>query len=319
MTTETLETETTAAAAMRGTVSYADLWKHAVALVIEYRRMGVTRVVAGHAPEGSDPDLFRAYKVILDGQEYRRIAKLDRRIRARLLKLGLPITSYMKGATVIPTELIEHAEDLLDQYLAERKGAVQAFIQAYPALIQRAQARLGPLYDPTNYPSVETLPELFSVSIRYLTFDMPGVLQHCSERARKRALEEGQVQLTEAVEEMQGYLRETMAGLIGHLREKLTPDPVTGEAKVFKAASMNNLLEFLDTFSAKNLVAQDQTLTTLVQQARQLLNGVELPILRKDEAMRNVIRAGLDDLAAQMDTLLVKRPPRQYVWGDEEG
>src|SRR5581483_9150890 len=104
----------------------ADLWKQAVALVVETRRMGIRRIVTGHAPEGTDPDMVRVSKAILSGPEYRAIARYDHRIRVQVARLGLPISSYFKGATVIPVKLLDEVEDRLDAYQAARRDAVDA-------------------------------------------------------------------------------------------------------------------------------------------------------------------------------------------------
>lgn len=290
----------------------ADLWKQAVALVIETRRMGVRRIVTGHTPEGADPEMVRVSKAILSGPEYQAIARCDHRIRVQIGKLGLPISAYFKGAAVIPVALLDEVEDRLDAWQEERRAAVEAFLAAYPALVARAQERLGPLFDPADYPPVEALPGLFGVSVQYLTFDMPGVLSHCSERARRRALQEGQAKLAEAVEEMRGHLRTVFAELVGHLKDRLAPDPATGQAKVLRAAAVDRLLEFLDTFGARNAVAGDAELASLVEQTRSLVSGVDAPALRSDDALRQTIEAGLADIGTQLDRLIETKPARRY-------
>lgn len=296
----------------------ADLWKQAVALVIETRRMGIRRIVTGHAPDGADPEMIRVSKAILAGPEYRAIVQCDHRIRVQVGKLGLPISAYFKGAAVIPVALLDEVEDRLEAYQTARREAVETFIAAYPALVARAQQRLGPLFDPADYPPAEGLPGLFRVSVQYLTFDLPGVLQHCSERARQRAMAEGQAKIQEAIEEMRRHLRETFAGLVGHLRDRLAPDPVTGARKILRAGSVQGLLEFLDTFAARNSVAQDGELAELVEQARGLLAGVEMPELRSDDALRQVLHDGLSALTAQLDQLVETKPSRRYEWDAEE-
>jgi hypothetical protein len=290
----------------------ADLWKKAVALIIETSRMGVKRIVTGYTPEGADPEMVRVSKAILSGSEYRAIARCDHRIRAEIGKLGLPISTYFKGAAIVPVALLEKIEDRLDRWQAERREAVERFVAAYPVLVERARMRLGPLFDPTDYPPVEALPRLFEVSVQYLTFDMPGVLAHCSERARRRAFQEGQAKLAEAVEEMRAHLRSAFAELVGHLKDRLTPDPVTGRAKVLREATVNRLLEFLDTFAARNTVAGDGELAALVEQTRALVSGLDVPLLRSDAALRATLSQELSEITQQLDELIVAAPTRRY-------
>jgi hypothetical protein len=284
--------------------TYADLWKHAVALIIETKRMGITRVVTGHAPDGTDPDMTRTTKYIISDPAYRAIVQLDRRIKVRIDKLGLPVSKYFKGVVLIPLTLIERVEEMLASYEAERRTAVEAFKAAYPSIIERSLARLGSVADPNDYPPAEMLPELFSGSL--------------SKKAQARAFAEGERKLAVAVEEVQEHLRQTMAGLVTQLKNRLTPDPITGEAKVLQARTVTNLLDFLDTFAARNVVAGDQELPTLVTQAKQLLAGAEAPELKKDQSLRQVVLTGLEDIAKQLDGLVKKKPVRKYAaWDDE--
>jgi hypothetical protein len=294
------------------TKQIADLWKQAVALVIETRRMGVRRIVTGHTPEGADPEMVRVSKAILSGPEYRSIARCDHRIRVQIGRLGLPISAYFKGAAVIPVALLDEVEDRLDAWQEERRTVVNAFIAAYPALVARAQERLGPLFDPADYPPVEALPSLFEVSIQYLTFDMPGILAHCSERARRRAFQEGQAKLAEAVEEMRTHLRTAFGELVGHLKDRLAPDPITGQAKVLRAGSVDRLLEFLETFGARNAVANDAELASLVGQTRALLAGADASQLRSDASFREAVRNELSSICEKLDELIETAPRRRY-------
>lgn len=314
MTTMLTEMETTD----RPALATADLWKSAVALVVETHRMGVRRLVTGHAPEGADPALIRVSKAILDGPEYRAIARCDQRIRVQVGRLGLPISAYFKGATVIPVALLDQVEDRLETYQQARQEAVMVFQAAYPTLVVRAQTRLGPLFDPADYPPVEALPGLFKVSVQYLTFDMPGILAHCSERARRRAFEQGQAKLAEAVEEMQQHLRLAFRELIAHLHDRLSPDPVTGARKTLRAASVERVLEFLDTFAARNSVAADQELATLVAQVRDQLSMGSPADLRSDETFREIMRTGLAEVSRQLDQLLVTPAGRRYALPEDE-
>jgi hypothetical protein len=308
--------ETTAPAVPGQT--YADLWKNAVALVIETKRMGITRVVTGHAPAGADPEMTRTIKYLLNDPAYRRIAQMDHRARLRIGKFGLPASKHFKGVVLIPLTLIERVEEIIASYESERRAAVEMFIAAYPAAVTRALAQLGSVADPDDYPPAESLPGLFSLSVQYLTFDLPGVLSGLSKTAHARAVEEGRRRMADAVEDVQLHLRQTMAGLVEQLKNRLTPDPITGSAKVLQARTVTNLLDFLDVFAARNIVAGDQDLPVLVTQAKQLLAGVDVPDLRTDQALRQVVLTGLDDMSKRLDGLVGKKPSRRYVWDDSD-
>jgi hypothetical protein len=70
------------------------------------------------------------------------------------------------------------------------------------------------------------------------------------------------------------------------LVDKLTPKP-DGTKK--KLVGVDRLLEFLDTFSKKD-VADDEQLRALVEEVRGLLNGQDIAQLRKDQGLRELVQ-----------------------------
>ena len=78
---------------------------------------------------------------------------------------------------------------------------------------------------------------------------------------------------------------------------------------------MDRLLEFLDTFSKKD-VADDEQLRTLVEEVRGLLSGQDISKLRKDQGLRELVQERMQSVKVVLDTLVEDAPTRQIVLRD---
>ena len=75
-------------------------------------------------------------------------------------------------------------------------------------------------------------------------------------------------------------LREEFAGIVRHMVERLSGEE-DGKPKKFKNSMMEKMGEFLDSFGDRNLFADDK-LAELVDQARDVVNGLSTDELRQD-------------------------------------
>ncbi|HJT21197.1 MAG TPA: hypothetical protein VJ746_12040, partial [Nitrospira sp.] len=180
---------------------------------------------------------------------------------------------------------------------------------------EEAQLKLADLYNPADYPEVDTVKAGFLFECQYLTFDLPGTLSALSERLLTRETDNVSQKVRQMLEEAQTTLREAMAELVDHLMERLTPN-ANGTAKTFKASTVTNLMDFLNRFDARNL-SQDVDLQKLVNHAKGLLSGMEPNRIRKDESVTTVVREGMRAIKSQLDALLIEKPSRVYVLEDE--
>ena len=77
----------------------------------------------------------------------------------------------------------------------------------------------------------------------------------------------------------------------------------------------DRLLEFLDTFSKKD-VANDEELRVLVEQTRDLLQGQDIATLRKDQNLRDLVRERMESVKVVLDSMVEDAPTRQIVLRD---
>lgn len=272
------------------------------------------------APQNSQPtsptdkSLLHLTKDILDSEELRAIQRLDGLVRDYLSRLGLP-SPLKNGCYLIPIDLIETVEAKLGDLFAQRDTLVQTFLTAYPEKCAQAASRLGPLFDPRDYPSIETLQEGFEVSTQYLTFGVPGTLQSISKSLLEREEEKAKQRIAAIEDEIVQVLRLSLKELVDHMVDRLQPG-ADGKPKVFRNTLMTNMQEFLETFKARNLT-NDQDLEALVDQAKGILAGVDATTLRTNDATRSHVQAQLTQIKHSLDGLVVAKPTRYYAFNEE--
>ena len=99
--------------------------------------------------------------------------------------------------------------------------------------------------------------------------------------------------------------------LVSHLTERLTGQ-TDGKPKVFRDSAVGNLLEFFDRFRQLNIGSSEQ-LDALVDQARQIVQGVEPQNLRNNQSLRQHVASELAQVQSALDELLVDRPRRNIL------
>src|SRR5207249_151317 len=122
-------------------------------------------------------DLIRVSKLLPVSQELQAIKSLDSNVRHYLYNSCLP---FEAGIHLLPLELIETVDEKLRVFEGKRHELVEVFIQAYPALCRQAAERLRALYNPEDYPPVESLRSHFSFNWRYVSFGVPARLREIS-------------------------------------------------------------------------------------------------------------------------------------------
>lgn len=296
------------------------LFEKAVILNISYGLPGVTKKVrknqieqssdldpigpTGQAPVTvkADKELVRVSKQILDCPELRAITKKYAEIKAYVDARALP--SYFRaGLHWWPLQLIEEGEARFNQFDRDLEPLIDNFIGAYPDNKAQALERLDTLADPSDYPTAEEVREKFYVNRQYISFQAPDNLP---EQIRQQEAIKMQDYMQAASEEITTALRESMAGLVNHLLKKLTENTNESLKKRFYDSSFDKVIDFLDTFKARNLT-DDTKLEALVDKAKAVVSGTTVDQLKNSDTLKAQIKAGFEEIQANLDPLMSDR------------
>ncbi|MCW5979606.1 MAG: hypothetical protein KIT09_16125 [Bryobacteraceae bacterium] len=291
-----------------------DVAKKTVCIKVSLSTMGNSRKVSTSQIEAdADKDLLRVSKRLVDSAELKAITRFDGEIRRFLYNICLP---FEIGIHLLPIAALETVEHRLRQFAEDRKRLVNAFITAYPSLCQEAAKRLRGLYNPTDYPPVEDAAREFGFSWQYVSFGVPDQLKAISREVWEQEREKAAQRMAEASAEIQVVLRESMAKLVQHMAGRLKEGP-DGKPLRFKETTVSNLVEFLTNFEFRN-VTDDHELQALVAEGRQLLQGVSADDLRTTGDLRTKVQQGMADIAAQLDTMLMRTGGRKFRFDEED-
>ena len=290
-----------------------DLAQRTVCVKVRLGRLGNTRKVSNSQVEvDTDKSLIRVSKHLIDSKELRTIANFDGEVRRYLYDMCLP---FEAGIHLCPLALLEQMEGKLREFAARRKDLIEVFLMAYPALCQDAAKRLRSLYNPADYPPLEYVAQQFTLLWQYISFGVPDQLREISTKIWHDEREKAAEMMAEAGREIQQVLRTAMGELVKHMRDRLKDGP-EGKPLRFKETTVSNLVDFLGTFDFRN-VTDDAELKALVEKARAMLAGVSADDLRTTAGVRAKVQQGMAHMAAELDTMIVKKPGRKFRFNEE--
>ena len=191
----------------------------------------------------------------------------------------------------------------------ELADAVAALDERYHELQTAARQRLGSLYDATDYP--ESLRGLFSMDWEFPSVEPPDYLMQLNPELYEQECQRVAARFDDAVQLAEQAFVDELSKLVSHLTERLTGQ-ADGKPKVFRDSAIENLTGFFERFRQLNIRSNDQ-LDELVEQAQQVVQGVEPQQLRDNQTLRQHVATQLADVQSVLDDLLVDRPRRNIL------
>lgn len=192
---------------------------------------------------------------------------------------------------------------------ADLDEAINRLDAHYAELKIIAQARLGRLYNAADYPA--SLTGLFDVTWDFPSVEPPSYLRRLSPELYRQESERVAARFDEAVRLAEDAFLAELNQLVAHLTERLSGQE-DGKPKVFRDSAVENLTEFFNRFRRLNIRSNEQ-LDALVEQAQNVVRGVDPQTLRTDQPLRQQMTAQLAGVQSVLDGLLVDRPRRNVL------
>ncbi len=285
----------------------------AVRLSIQW--MGITRCLTAQQKEelGTrqtlDVRMITASRKILDQSHsvMRKISGIRTQIRRTWMDSTLPYVE--NGIRLLPRLDLRRFHEQMSHLKASLQEANRELQDDYNHLREDARRRLGRLYDPADYP--ESVNGLFDLDWFVMEIQPPQYLMRLDPELYRAEQCRVQEKFREAVELAEQAFLAEFVGLVEHLTERLASGE-NGERKVFRDSVVTNLLEFVDRFKHLN-IGSSPDLDRLVEQTRQMIQGVPPQALRDQTGLRQTIATQLSTVTAELDGLMVNRPRRRIV------
>lgn len=266
-----------------------------------------SKIVLNGPNEFVDPKRLQVTKALVDRKEIKELVRHRQRFFNDLTEMSLPsgMLTIGNGQYLIPVARIPEVKQTIDQYIAEREQLLNDFEARYPAIIEAAKERLGPLFNETDYPAFHVIRGGYDTSYKFISNTVPEEIEKVSreiyeqEQARILNLCEGEIGF------IQTTLRERFLDLVSHFQERLTPG-ADGKVKRFHGSNVEHIKDFVKTFAQMNLTG-DVVLDELVQKAGALVEGIDPKKVRTDAEFRADLEKGFGDIKASADKLVVER------------
>jgi hypothetical protein len=222
---------------------------------------------------------------------------------------GVTLPYPEAGIRLIRQTDISNFDARFTELRGELAAAVEHLDANYSELRSTAREQLGRLYNPADYP--ESLQGLFGIHWDFPSVEPPDYLRELNPELYAQEQQRVANRFDEAIRLAEEAFAAELTQLMVHLTERLEGD-TDGKPKVFRNSAVTNLLEFFDRFRTLN-VRSDAELDALVDQARQIVQGVDPQTLRDRRPLRERVSAELAVVQDRLDALLVDRPRRNLI------
>lgn len=253
-----------------------------------------------------DSEYLSSAKSLIHAKYLKALQSNSSRLREQLKMLGFRPSFLADGSIIVPKGALAYSLQLIEKAEAERVLMVGQLAEVWDQAKLEAQVSNPDLYDSTQYPTAEELPEKFRISYTLLAVGMPDVAEYLDADSVAAHQDDYSRQMSEALDEMKLALRAGFHELVSGMCDKLKGMGV--ERKAFRAGFVDKFKTFLTVFDAKNL-ADDKELAELVGRARQVLNGVSPDNIRNSLETKVRIEAELSEVKQTLDAWMepVKR------------
>lgn len=257
----------------------------------------------------ADPDEITVSKDILGSDEFERVTSMDNVIRSyvrsRSLNTRKGLKILAKGVYLIPLDLVEDTDKEVQALIAKRHNLINAFIKAYPQIIEKKKEKLSSLFDESEFPDAAKLRQAFRENVYVFSFDVPSQIGKLNKALFRRESEKMRAMWIQAADDIKAGLREGFFQLIKRAADTLGTNEA-GRKKRFHESTIEQITEFLELFDKKN-ITNDNELHNLVQQARNVIKGQSAHQVFKrvsDDIYRDRLREEFASLAGQMERLV---------------
>jgi hypothetical protein len=258
---------------------------------------------------GAEGSFLSAGKKLLDTKHptFKAVTAVKSRVISYWKGCSLPFPE--PGIRLIRQDRIEAFDTRMCQFRDELAEAVETLEEHYLELRQAARDRLGSLYNSADYP--DSLVGLFSIDYDFPSVEPPDYLLRLNPEIYEQEYRRVQDRFNDAVRLAEEAFIGELAKIVSHLTERLSGTE-DGKPKVFRDSAVNNLVEFFERFRELN-VRSSQHLDQLVEDAQQIVRGVEPQSLRDNQGLRQHVATELSRVQSVLDGLLVDRPRRNIL------
>jgi len=275
-------------------------------LTTEEKRLVMNLPDTVKVPIGGDKPLF-------ESKEYDALTKFIQDRRDEFARMGIPHVKF-QAAHVVDITRIPEIDELAVKTEGELRLLVENLVAVYPLQITPEATKLGPLYNPRDYKSVESLRGLFKFDYDWMAFGVPDELKQFDSRIYAKAKAKAEKVWAEIEANGVLLLRQTVDDLVGGLVESLTPKD-GGEKRKFYATTVTKIQDFIASFKGRN-ICNDAELDAKVSEMEAIVKGLDLKAMSSDQALRQSVKTRMEGVKSSLSSLVVSASSRMMQLED---
>lgn len=294
--------------------NFRDLQKQAAGLGVHFTWMGVKVTLTlqekdqvAKAFDASPRSLVMSKKIIdTKNPFYRKLTQIKTQISSLWRTTTLPWVE--DGIRLIRKQDIARFNEQFNDLKNQLKDAASDFAMKWQEIVEDGKDKLGNLANDNDYK--KNVLDAFDVYLSWPNLEVPEYLKddpvlYEAEQKKREA------QFAKALKTFEEGSMAQLYKLVQHLDDKLKPNH-DGSKKIFKDASVDNLIAFFETFRKLN-VRSNEEIETLVNKAETLVSGLDPELLRANDQIRNQVSQQMDNLVKELESKVTLKPRRKIT------
>lgn len=247
-------------------------------------------LVTGH--HNAESDAVTAHKKLL-GECAELVAAQKYAAKCRNLHTGMTMPWSDSGLRLLPTAQMFKYEEVMTEAQHKYEELVQTFLDQYDWAVTKAQAKLGTLFDPNEYLSLDTVTTKFSFRFNLLPLADAGDFRlDIPAEALEQAKAHYESYYSKQYKGAMDSLWQRTYDALSKMSERL--DYAEGEKKkIFRDSLVSNVTDMIDMLDVCNITGDSQ-MTAMKMQLEDALCGVTPEALREDAYLRAETKRSVD-------------------------
>jgi len=205
-----------------------------------------------------------------------------------------------KGVRLLPTSMFFDYKKEANAKREEFHRMIDKFLHVYPVLVSQAETNLGDLFDPADYPDVNTVAGKFGFRLVFSPVPEAGdfrldVGAGDLEELKAQYDVAYETRVTEAMATTWDKLHSALRGM----SEKLT-EPEGEKTKLFHSTFVTNAQELCGLLTHLN-ITKDPKLEAARRELEKVISSVDVEDIREDVSLRADMKGKVDGILKQFD------------------
>ena len=250
--------------------------------------------------KNADVGAVTARKSLIDSPALKDLQRLSREIYQWHIKNTVPWGDL--GQRLKDNAGLIDYRNTMNKFELQFEALANKVVYEYPACCARAQNRLGDLYDPALFPSVEELRRKMSLRVTYEPIADPSnfIVQIGDQAAEEMKRQYNDV-LSSRMEGISNYIYEKLREPLTNLVKRIdyeADDAPTG----FRNTIVDNVMQIVELMGTCNF-NNDPKIDRLKRELRNALKGVTPDALREDSGLRRHTKQEVQKIIDQLPSL----------------